>query len=170
MSKITDQAYLRLPADAKAFADGFLAVAKPYTATEVARVLTDFQHGINYMGCGKAHCAAAYAEAKNGKRAGLQISENRLASLTMNQLRELLAAERKRLEDGRQRKLDTEARWKREREERLTHQQARTLAADRWQALEKHNLLQALWDSGRPVNLTELTALIDETLAAQARG
>lgn len=134
MTKITDPAYLRLPNDARAFADGFLAVAKPYTATEVARVLTDLRGGVNYMGCGKTHCAASYAEAKMGKRAGLQSGENKLAALTMNQFRELLAIERNRLEDGRQSKVDNEARWKRERDERLARQEQRALAADRWEA------------------------------------
>lgn len=150
----------RLPAEAQPFAREFLKVAKPYTATEVARVLTNRNHGVDYMGCGKDHCAAAYAEAMIGVR-----HRPGLANMTMQWLTEALAAERKRLEDQRQRKADNEARWQREAQERAAHRDQRSLAADRWEALVKYDLLNALWESGQPVNIAELTALVDAKLA-----
>lgn len=157
----------KLPEAAQVHARAFLAVAKPYNATEVARVLTNLNGGVDYMGCGKDHCAASYAKAMIGQKVGLSdCGSEALQALTLDRLGELLKAERTRLANGRRAKVENEARWTREHKERQARQAARTLAADRWQALVEHDMLAKLGE-GFPLfpSLAELTALVDAKLA-----
>lgn len=121
----------KLPAEAQPHARAFLAVAKPYTAIEVARVLTNLRSGVDYMGCGKDHCAASYAKAMMGQRIDLSdTSTTALQALTLEQLSERLKAERARLVSRRQTKAENEARWKRESQERAQQREARSRAVE----------------------------------------
>jgi hypothetical protein len=158
-----------LPSEAQPHARAFLAAAKPYTANEVARVLTNLSLGVNFMGCGKFHCASSYAKAVVGKNAGLGGNGPELARLTIPKLAELLAAERKRLVALRNRRQEAEVRRKLEMDERVAYRKQRALNADRWEALVEHGLLSRLGD-GEPdfPSQAELTALVDATLAAKA--
>ena len=94
-------------------------------------MLTNLRSGVDYMGCGKDHCAASYAKAMLGQRIGLSdVCATALQALTMEQFSERLKAERTRLASNRQTKAENEARWKREAQERAAQREAQAQAAE----------------------------------------